>query len=122
MFTGRIFSWPVIVLLAMAGLLVGLGSPLLAQQGAPTDDYNLPKGLEVQARGPIHEAFAEVVNFNPEPGIIAKKPVPPAIEELPPDHFHAHGFRKDAYLGANIPISYDPQCFTSQLIASLRLF
>ena len=36
-------------------------------------------------RGPIHEAFAEPVVFNPKPGIIAAKASPAAIEEIPPD-------------------------------------
>jgi hypothetical protein len=35
-------------------------------------------------RGPIHEAFAEVVAFNPQPGQIVAKEPPQAIEELPP--------------------------------------
>ena len=36
-------------------------------------------------RGPIHEAFAEVINYNPEPTIVVDKRPPGAIEELPPD-------------------------------------
>ncbi len=41
-------------------------------------------GPEVLTRGPIHEAFAEVVSYNPQSGqIIAKQP-PKPIEEVPP--------------------------------------
>lgn len=40
---------------------------------------------EVLTAGPVHEAFAGTVNFNPEPGIVAPKAPPEAIEELPPD-------------------------------------
>ncbi len=36
-------------------------------------------------RGPVHEAFAEPVTFNPKPGFIAPKQPPEAIEELPPE-------------------------------------
>jgi WXXGXW repeat (2 copies) len=43
------------------------------------------EGTQVLTRGPVHEAFAETVSFNPEPGVLAPKSPPPAIEELPPD-------------------------------------
>ena len=36
-------------------------------------------------RGPVHEAFAETVTFDPVPGIVVPKAPPAAIEELPPD-------------------------------------
>jgi len=35
-------------------------------------------------RGPIHEAFAEVISYNPQPGQIVAKEPPKAIEEVPP--------------------------------------
>ncbi len=41
-------------------------------------------GAEVLTRGPIHEAFAEVVSYNPQPGPIVSKEPPKAIEEVPP--------------------------------------
>ena len=43
------------------------------------------KGVQVLTRGPVHEAFAETVTFDPEPGIVVPKAPPAAIEELPPD-------------------------------------
>ena len=42
-------------------------------------------GVEVLTRGPVHEAFAETVTFDPEPGIVTPKAPPDAIEELPPE-------------------------------------
>src|SRR5262245_52397963 len=42
-------------------------------------------GVEVQTRGPVHEAFAETVQFDPEPGDVALRPPPEAVEEVPPD-------------------------------------
>ena len=42
-------------------------------------------GMQVLTRGPVHEAFAETVTFDPKPGIVAPKAPPAAIEELPPD-------------------------------------
>ena len=35
--------------------------------------------------GPIHEAFAQPVDIQPEPGPIIPKAPPAAVEELPPD-------------------------------------
>lgn len=42
-------------------------------------------GVEVLTRGPVHEAFAATVSFNPEPGILVNVQPPAAIEEIPPD-------------------------------------
>lgn len=45
-----------------------------------------PPGAEILTRGPIHEAFATPVVFNPPPPFIVPKPPPTAaIEEIPPD-------------------------------------
>jgi hypothetical protein len=43
------------------------------------------KGPEVLKKGPLHEAFAAPVTFNPEgPPVIAKAP-PPQVEEVAPE-------------------------------------
>ncbi len=42
-------------------------------------------GAQVLTRGPVHEAFAETVTFDPLPGVVAPKAPPAAIEELPPE-------------------------------------
>jgi hypothetical protein len=42
-------------------------------------------GVEVQARGPVHEAFAEPTDANPAPGIVVSKEPPAPIEEAPPE-------------------------------------
>ena len=42
--------------------------------------------VQVLTRGPVHEAFAETVTFDPEPGFVAPRAPPEAIEELPPAH------------------------------------
>ena len=36
-------------------------------------------------RGPVHEAFAETVAFNPQPGVVVMRECPAPIVELPPD-------------------------------------
>jgi len=64
----------------------------LGMASAPKSSNALQRGppgaeeeMEVLTRGPVHEAFAETVTFDPEPGLVAPKPPPEAIEELPPD-------------------------------------
>ncbi|HSH93124.1 MAG TPA: hypothetical protein VK968_03185 [Roseimicrobium sp.] len=71
---------------AMLVLLVGIGadpSPCAAQQPPPQNAN--ARDAEVMTRGPVHEAFAGVVAFNPEPGVIVKKSPPELIEEMPPE-------------------------------------
>ena len=43
------------------------------------------QGMEVMTRGPVHEAFAETVAFDPAPGIIVTQQPPALIEEVMPD-------------------------------------
>lgn len=40
--------------------------------------------VEVLTRGPVHEAFAAPVVYNPEPGIVVPRAPLPPIEEMPP--------------------------------------
>jgi hypothetical protein len=62
---------------------VFLVSPALTQE--PTPAVSGIDGLEVLTRGPIHEAYAEPVAFDPAPGpVITLKP-PQSIRELPPE-------------------------------------
>lgn len=62
--------------------LSGLGSAVSTGQSGDFGDDS--QGAEVLTRGPVHEAFAGVVTYNPEPGVIVEKAPPEAIEELPP--------------------------------------
>ena len=41
-------------------------------------------GPEVLTRGPVHEAFAEVISYDAKPGQVAPKEPPKPIEEVPP--------------------------------------
>jgi hypothetical protein len=54
--------------------------PVYSQQGEYNDD-----GVEVLTRGPVHEAFAGVVSYNPVAGIYVSAAPPEPIEELAPD-------------------------------------
>src|SRR3989442_206677 len=68
----------VVGLLAM----VGAGSVALARQAPDADDQ---PGVQVLTQGPVQEAFAEPVVFDPKPGPVTPKQPPQAIEEMPPD-------------------------------------
>ncbi|MBX9681037.1 MAG: hypothetical protein K2X38_19950, partial [Gemmataceae bacterium] len=57
---------------------------LAPQPPAPQQPNALPNGIEVMARGPIHEAFASPT-VDPKPTQLVPKKPPQAIEELPPE-------------------------------------
>ena len=59
-FTIRIFA-------AMVVFGVGLSQT----RAAPPGGTNSDDGVQVLTRGPVHEAFAETIIFNPTPGIVA---------------------------------------------------
>jgi hypothetical protein len=64
-----------------------LGAAMAWGQGrdAPRGRTEAEEGVEVLTRGPVHEAFAETISFDPEPGVVVAKAPPDAIEELPPE-------------------------------------
>jgi len=63
--------------------IIGLCLPVATGRAQPSD-YEA-EGEEVLTRGPVHEAFAAVVSYNPAPGIVVKMRPPELIEELPPE-------------------------------------
>jgi WXXGXW repeat (2 copies) len=74
----RYLSIPATALVLVALLFAGNSSR--TQEVAPQ-----PAGMEVQARGPVHEAFAQPLNTQPEQGPVVPKAPPDPIPELPPD-------------------------------------
>jgi hypothetical protein len=66
---------------ALLGAAVASGQ----QRDAPPGRTEAEEGIEVLTRGPVHEAFAETISFDPQPGVIVEKPAPEAIEEMPPE-------------------------------------
>ncbi len=68
---------------AVLAVLVSLGWHLTISRAQPAD--NDEAGATVLTRGPVHEAFAGMVTFNPEPGVVVTKAPPEVIEELPPE-------------------------------------
>jgi hypothetical protein len=76
---GCIAGYTMTSFLALAATL--LVNSLVAQQQAPTTNDE----IEILTRGPVHEAFAETIIFDPEPGLVIPKYPPAAIDELPPE-------------------------------------
>ena len=62
--------------LAWSGTLIGAGVAAAQQD-------NSSAGAEVLTRGPVHEAFAGTVSYDPEPGALIDRQPPTAIEEVP---------------------------------------
>jgi hypothetical protein len=69
----------------MVMLLVLAAGPLYGQnpdQPPPTPEQEQP---EVLTSGPVHEAFAEPVNVEPQAGLVVPDEPPAQIQEVPPD-------------------------------------
>jgi hypothetical protein len=63
--------------LALAALLAG-------GQTAPAQMPVTQEGIEVQTRGPVHEAFAQPVDRNPQAGPVVPRRAPEPVPEEPP--------------------------------------
>ena len=51
-----------------------------------TEDASSDEDIEVLARGPVHEAFASQINYDPKPGMIVSNTPPEQVDEIPPDY------------------------------------
>ncbi|QJW99935.1 hypothetical protein FTUN_7558 [Frigoriglobus tundricola] len=78
----RTYRMPVALALSVFVLVGALGR---AQDPPPPPDPGGQPGVDVQARGPVHEAFAQPSDLQPAPGPVVTKQPPEPIEELPPD-------------------------------------
>lgn len=74
-------SSPIRFFAAAAGIALGAHSLAIAADDPPDP----PKGVEVLARGPIHEGFAQPAEQQPKPGPVVPKQPPDPIDELPPE-------------------------------------
>ena len=90
--TFRINKWCTVNALVVLGTSVGLNQRIAAQQPQPPlpppqqqSPSAVQDGMEVLTRGPVHEAFAETIAFDPEPGIVVPKAPPADIEEVTPE-------------------------------------
>jgi WXXGXW repeat (2 copies) len=74
--------WPLLLFVG-AGLFVQ--TTLRGQDAAPADaPPPVPQGVEVLARGPVHEAFASLT-AEPQPTTAVPKKPPQPLEEMPPE-------------------------------------
>jgi WXXGXW repeat (2 copies) len=74
--------WPLLLIVG-AGLV--LQTNLRGQDAAPADaPPPVPKGVEVLARGPVHEAFASLT-AEPQPTKVVPKKPPKPLDEMPPE-------------------------------------
>jgi hypothetical protein len=73
-------------ILSLAALVL-LGQAFRPEQQALSQaaDADTPQGVEVLARGPIHEAYAEPAGGQTKPSPVVPKQPPDPIEEMPPD-------------------------------------
>ncbi|MCG6881445.1 MAG: hypothetical protein LJE96_20160 [Deltaproteobacteria bacterium] len=79
MFRDMILNIWLFALLGLLGSTLG-AFPAVAAENSPDEEQ-----IDVLAHGPIHEAFAETIAFDPEPGIIVPKVPPELINEVPPE-------------------------------------
>ncbi|MFA5864875.1 MAG: YXWGXW repeat-containing protein [Phycisphaerae bacterium] len=75
----HIYKLCIVTTLFVIGMGLGLAKAVVVQLG----QADVEDGVQVLTRGPVHEAFAEIVTFNPEPGIVVSKAPPDAIAEMP---------------------------------------
>ena len=61
--------------------VLAIGGVLLA----PIRASAVEAGVEELTRGPVHEAFAASVSYDPTPGILVRTGPPAMIEEVPPE-------------------------------------
>src|SRR5262249_4395762 len=87
----RMYSRMLLIALSMGGFVPALcgfalphGQDAATSGGAPSDLPPVPKGVEVLARGPVHEAFATPTTEPAPTKAVAKKP-PKPLDELPPE-------------------------------------
>jgi hypothetical protein len=75
----RCLAWTISLSATLAVLMQPAARAQQSTENAPND------GVEVLTRGPVHEAYAEPVDANPQPPPVAPKAPPEPIPELPPD-------------------------------------
>src|SRR6266851_2417238 len=73
-------------LLAIVPLVLALAL-VVPWQGTTQDraPAGTEEGVDVLARGPVHEAYAEPVEARPQPSLTVNKQPPEPINEVPPD-------------------------------------
>src|SRR5947208_42238 len=68
----------------MVVVVLAISTPALGQAPDPNANPGQP-GEQVLTRGPVHEAFAGPVVYDPKPGPVIPKAPPAPVQEMPPD-------------------------------------
>ena len=69
----------------LAAVMLGLAGYGWSTAMSPAEETGGDmRGAQVLTRGPVHEAFAGTISFNPQPGVVVPKAPPNPIEEIPP--------------------------------------
>ena len=68
-----VYKWCLVAALAALGTNLGFQKAF----AAPPAPAAANEGAQVLTRGPVHEAFAETVTFDPQPGMASPKRRPP---------------------------------------------
>lgn len=79
------YAWSVCIVAALTATSAGPGVNTAKAQRPPPPRPDGEQGVQVLTRGPVHEAFAETVTYDPEPGIVVSVAPPNPIDEVPPD-------------------------------------
>ncbi|MFP6618022.1 MAG: hypothetical protein VB877_01660, partial [Pirellulaceae bacterium] len=85
----RTITRPFIYTLLFTSLLLGLTRAGFSQEEtlpAPGTDAAGQEAPEVLTRGPVHEAFAEQINNDPDSGVLVPNAPPEPIGEVPPEY------------------------------------
>src|SRR5690242_18352860 len=69
----------------LAGLFL-CGAAYAQDENLLGAEADVPEGVEVLTRGPIHEAFASPITGEVEAGLVVAKQPPGDIEEVPPEY------------------------------------
>ncbi len=77
----RTLNGCLVAALVALGTLAGINNA----SAMPRTQADVEEEVQVLTRGPVHEAFAETISFDPEPGIIVPNQPPEAIEEVAPE-------------------------------------
>lgn len=64
---------------------IALGGGLFTTGSAIAQPNTNNAGAEVLTRGPVHEAFAGTISYDPTPGVMVDQAPPTLIEEIPPE-------------------------------------
>jgi hypothetical protein len=75
--------WPRAV--TACGIALAFCAPARAYQDTAKQEANEPEGAQVLTQGPLHEAFAAPVLYDPKGGPVVPKAPPKPITEVPPD-------------------------------------